>query len=63
MPMGGPRAALGALPYPEGGVGVLRGKFLGISSRSAQVAKLRYSLLAVGEKYSRRQNKIPVPLT
>ena len=50
--MGGPRAALGALPYPEGGVAVLRGKSLGISSRSAQVAKLRYSLLAVGEKYT-----------
>ena len=45
MPMGGPRAALGALPYFEGGVGVLRGKSLGISSRSAQVAKLRYSLV------------------
>lgn len=52
MPVGGPRAALGTLLFPEGGMGVLRGKSLGISPRSAQVAKLRYSLLAMGEKYT-----------
>ena len=41
-----------ALLLPEGGMGVLRGKSLGISPRSAQVAMLRYSLLAISEKYT-----------
>ena len=41
-----------SLLLPEGGMGVLRGKSLGISPRSAQVAMLRYSLLAISEKYT-----------
>ena len=52
MSVGGSRAALGVLPFPEGGMGVLKGKSLESSSRSSQVAKLRYSLLAIGEKYT-----------
>ncbi len=51
--MTGPGAALVALPSLEGGMGMLRGKSRGISPRSGQVARLRYSLLAMGEKYTR----------
>ena len=49
-PGGVPGAALAVLPFSDGDMGVLRGKSLGISHRSAQVARLRYSLLAISEK-------------
>ncbi len=45
----GPRASLGTLPV---GIDMLRGKSLGMSPRSKQVARLRYSLLAMAEKYT-----------
>ena len=48
----GAGAALVALPSPEGGMDMLRGKSRVISPRSVQVARLRYSLLAMGEKYT-----------
>ena len=48
----GSRVGPPALPFPEGDMGMLRGKSLWISPRSVQVARLRYSLLAISEKYT-----------
>ena len=48
----GSRAGPPALPSPEGGMGMPRGKSLRISPRSTQVARLRYSLVAISEKYT-----------
>ena len=46
----GSRVGPPALPFPDVGMGGPRGKSLWISPRSAQVARLRYSLLAISEK-------------
>ena len=43
-------SAHAALPFSDGDMGVMRGKSLGISPRSVQVARLRYSFLAISEK-------------
>ena len=49
-PGGVPGAALADLPFSDGDMGMLQGKSLGISPRSAQVARLRYSLMVISEK-------------